>query len=131
MHAAELGLIGRTNALLGLAATATAGLVWGPRGALAAAAGAALAWVNFQVIRRLGTRAVARASEGEGWSASRLPLVAVGLVLKMTVLFALVWVAVRVLRLAVVPFALGFSAFVLSILAAGLFIGLGRSKREA
>ena len=131
MLAQDLRLISRTNALLGVAATATAGLIWGPRGALAAAVGATLAWVNFWVLRRFGAQAAARASEGEGWSASRLPMLGAGLILKMTALFGLVWVAIRVLRLAAVPFALGFSAFVVSILAAGLFIGLGQSKREA
>jgi hypothetical protein len=45
---------------------------------------------------------------------------AVGLVIKMTVLFALVWIAVRVIKLQALPFALGMSVFVFSILLVGL-----------
>jgi hypothetical protein len=41
------------------------------------------------------------------------------LVLKMTALFALVWLAIRVFHLPVVPFALGISVLVVAILVAG------------
>jgi hypothetical protein len=45
------------------------------------------------------------------------------LVAKMTVLFVLVWVAVRVAGLSVLPFALGLSVFVVAILMVGLQTG--------
>ena len=43
-----------------------------------------------------------------------------GLFAKMTGLFALVFVALRVAKLALLPFALGFSALVVSILLVGM-----------
>jgi hypothetical protein len=41
--------------------------------------------------------------------------------LKMAALFALVWIAMRVWALPLLPFALGISVFVVSILLVGLF----------
>jgi len=139
--------IERANLILGVAVTALAGLVWGGRGMLGAGVGAALACVNFVAIRRLGGRAVRSALAGmldggatPGKMAGQGLALAAGLLIKMTVLFALVWVAVRVLALPVVPFALGFSVFVLSILLVGLVTGAaevdtgagaGTSDREA
>jgi len=135
--------IERANLILGVAVTALAGLVWGGHGMLAAGVGAALACLNFVAIRRLGGRAVRSAlaslANGAG-SPSRMAgqglALAAGLLIKMTALFALVWIAVRVLALPVIPFALGFSVFVLSILLVGLAGGpsgsdASTSDREA
>ena len=47
----------------------------------------------------------------------------------MTALFALVWVAVRIVKLQALPFALGMSVFVFSILLVGL--GARPSENEA
>src|SRR5215471_609149 len=66
MKTAVLARIERTNLVLGVAATAVAGLLWGGRGMLAAAAGAALACANFWALRRLGARGGARAGGGAG-----------------------------------------------------------------
>jgi hypothetical protein len=122
--------IERANLVLGVAVTALAGLIWGGRGMLGAGVGAALACLNFVAIRRLGGRAVRAAlasmMDGGGSNtkmAGQGLALAAGLLIKMTALFALVWVAVRVLALPVVPFALGFSVFVLSILVVGLVVG--------
>ena len=81
---------------------------------------------NFWVIRRLGTRAVAKVTNGESIPSA---LTWVGaLVLKMTVLFGLVWLLVRRVGLPVLPFTLGLSVFVVSILITGLFLGGAGAK---
>jgi len=66
MPADQLSLrtIERTTVVLGVAAVAVAGLLWGPRGMAASAVGAALSVANFWVLRRLGARAVARVEAG-------------------------------------------------------------------
>jgi hypothetical protein len=114
----SLDKISRANLVLGAAITAVAGLLWGAGGMLAAGMGAALACLNFWAIARLGRRAVKRVEAGA--SSGQAVALAVGLMLKMTVLFALVWVAVRVVKLQALPFALGISVFVFSILLVGL-----------
>lgn len=122
----QLLTIQRTNIVLGVVATAVGGLVWGGSGMLAAGVGAALAIANFWVIRRLGLRAVAKVAGGEA-APRALPLVA-ALVGKMALLFALVWLVIRRVGLPVLPFTLGLSIFVLSILITGLFLGGAGSK---
>jgi len=117
--AESLTAIERMNMVLGVAATAVSGLVWGARGMAAAAAGALLAIVNFWVIRRLGARAVARVASGAS-VAEGLLLVA-ALMVKMTVLVALVWLLVSWGALPVLPFTVGLSVFVVSIFFTGLF----------
>jgi hypothetical protein len=116
----QLLTIQRINVVLGIAATAVGGLIWGVRGMFAAAAGAALAVANFWVIRRLGSRAVARVTEGSLPRA--LPLVG-ALMLKMAILFGLVWFMIRRVGLPVLPFTLGMSVFVAAILIAGFSVG--------
>lgn len=107
----------RTNAILGVVATSACALIWGMDGFVAAGVGALLACLNFWVITRLGRRAVERARDGAtGGQAAAL---GIGLALKMGGLMALVWAAVSVLKLAVLPFAMGLSVFVISILLAG------------
>lgn len=111
-------MIERTNLALAAMAVALAGLLWGAGGLLAATVGGALACGNLFVLRRLASRAVKRAAaEGAGQAGT---LVA-ALMLKMMVLFALVWVAVAVWKLQVVPFAMGLSALVASLVIAPLF----------
>ena len=107
--------IAGANLVLGVAFTALAGIVWGPRGTLAAAAGAILALADFLVLARLGSRAVAAVRTGGApWG------LAFALFAKMTGLFVLVFAALRLAKLAMVPFALGFSALVVSILLVGM-----------
>jgi len=110
--------IERANAILAVTFTALAGLVWGPRGTLAAGAGALLACADFHVLARLGARAVVAARDGA--SAAALGALALALIGKMTALFALVFVALRVAHLPVAPFGLGFSVLVISILLVSL-----------
>jgi hypothetical protein len=117
--------IQRTNIVLGVAATAVGGLLWGGKGLVAAGIGALLAVANFWAIRRLGLRAVAKVTDGD--SARALPLVA-ALVGKMALLFGLVWFLVRRMGLPVLPFTMGLSIFVLSILITGLFLDRPGSK---
>jgi hypothetical protein len=130
MKTDTLDKITRANLILGAAVTAVAGLLWGAHGMLAAGVGAALACLNFVAITRLGRRAVHRVETGGGGSGQGLALAA-GLLLKMTALFAMVWVAVRILKLQVLPFALGMSVFVFSILLVGLAAGSSGKEAEA
>lgn len=126
MPADQLSLIQRTNVVLGVAATAGAGLLWGGRGMLAAGVGAALTVANFWAIQRLGARAVAKVASGE--SVPRALALVAALIGKMTLLFALVWVCIRRGGLPVLPFTMGLSVFLLSILITGLFLGGAGSK---
>jgi hypothetical protein len=103
------------NLILGVAFTALAGILWGPRGTLAAGVGAILACADFLLLARLGAKAVAAVrTGGSPWG------LALALFAKMTGLFVLVFAALRVAKLAVMPFALGFSALVVSILLVGM-----------
>ena len=127
MKTHALDKISRVNLVLGAAMTALAGLIWGAGGMLAAGVGALVACVNFWAITRLGRRAVNRVEAGA--SNGQAVALAIGLIVKMTILFALVWLAVRVIKLQALPFALGISVFVFSILLVGL--GGKSSEREA
>lgn len=122
----QLLTIQHANIVLGVVATAVGGLLWGGMGMLAAAVGASLAVANFWAIRRLGLRAAAKVAGGEA-APRAFPLVA-ALVGKMALLFALVWLMVRRVGLPVLPFTMGMSVFVLSILFTGLFMGGAGSK---
>ena len=119
----------RTNIVLGVVATSVSALMWGMNGLLAAGAGAVLACLNFWVITRLGRRAVERASDGA--TGSQAAALGIGLALKMAALMALVWAAISVFKLAVLPFALGLSVFVISILLAGTRLQADAHSGEA
>jgi hypothetical protein len=106
--------IERANMILAVAFTAVAGIAWGPRGTLAAAVGALIACADFHVLARLGARAVVAARDGA--SGAALGGLAFALIGKMTALFVLVFLALRVAHLAAAPFGLGFSVLVVSIL---------------
>ncbi|MGD0838300.1 MAG: ATP synthase subunit I [Polyangia bacterium] len=120
MSSKRLGTMELVNLLLASVVTALGGLFWGGDGLLASGAGALLACVNLWALRWLGARAVARAAAGDKTQASWL-MAALGL--KMMVLFALVWVAIRVYNVALVPFAIGISVLPISLVLAGLWIG--------
>lgn len=118
MAADQLRRIQRTTAVLGVAATAGAGLLWGTRGMLAAAVGGAIAAANFWVLRRLGARAIVRATTGA--SVGQASALAFGLLLKMVLLFGTMWVVIKKFDLAAMPLGLGFSAVVVAIFLAAL-----------
>ena len=120
MTTKPLAAIEKTNLVLALAVTALGGLVWGKSGLLAAGVGAALACLNLWAIHRLAARAMARAAAGANAQAAGLMAALGG---KMLILFALVWVAIRVYNLALVPFAIGISVLPVSLVMAGLWIG--------
>ena len=120
MSSKNFGTMDLANLVLALAVTALVGLVWGRPGVVAGGAGASLACINLWVLRWLGSRAVARAAAGDRSQASWLMA---GLGMKMMILFGLVWVAIRVYNLALVPFAIGISVLPISLVFAGLWIG--------
>jgi hypothetical protein len=120
MSSKPFGSMDIINLIMAVAVTALAGLLWGQSGVLAGGVGAALACINLWVLRRLGSRAIARAAAGDKAQASWL-MAALGL--KMMILFGLVWVAIRVYNLALVPFAIGISVLPISLVFAGLWIG--------
>ena len=120
MTTKPLAAIEKTNLVLALAVTELGGVVWGRAGLLAAGVGAALACINLWAIHRLAARAIERAAAGATAQAAGL-VAALGV--KMMILFALVWVAIRVYNLALVPFAIGISVLPVSLVMAGLWIG--------
>jgi hypothetical protein len=120
MTTKPLAAIEKTNLVLAVAVTALGGLVWGKSGLLAAGVGAGLACLNLWAIHRLAARAMARAAAGANAQAAGLMAALGG---KMLILFALVWVAIRVYHLALVPFAIGISVLPVSLVMAGLWIG--------
>ncbi len=119
-----LARIERTNLILAAMLTALAGALWGVRGAVAAGAGALLACADFWLLVRIGGRLVASARDGN--PSRGLAFLLMG---KTLALFALVFIAIGVLHLDAIPFALGFSVFVVSIMLLGL--QATTAKREA
>jgi hypothetical protein len=119
MNRHRFGTMDLANLSLGVLVTVLSGVVWGQTGAVAAGAGALLACLNLWVIRRTAGRAVVRAAAGDTGQASWLLAV---LGIKMMVLFALVWVAIRVYTLALVPFAMGISVLPISLVFSGLWL---------
>jgi len=122
-----LARIERINLILAALLTGLAGAIWGVRGAVAAGVGALLACADFWLLVRIGSRLVASARAG---SPSRaLSFLLIG---KTMALFALVFIAIAVVHLDAIPFALGFSVFVVSIMMLGLRAGQsGIEEREA
>lgn len=115
----RFGTMDLANLILGVFVTALSGLVWGRSGAVAAGVGASLACINLWVIRRLAGRAVLRATAGDKGQAAWL---IAALSAKMMILFALVWVAIRIYNLALVPFAIGISVLPISLVFSGLWL---------
>jgi hypothetical protein len=118
MRSNALAAMERTTLVLAAAATCAAGLVWGLPGMGAAALGGALAFANLVTTRRLAGRAVARVLAGVHPAAAGL---GVGMLLKMVFLFPALWLAVSVLEVPLVPFAIGLSALVVSMVVTGLW----------
>ena len=119
-----LARIERINLILAALLTALAGALWGARGAVAAGAGALLACADFWLLVRIGARLVAGARAGN--PSRGLAFLLIG---KTMALFALVFIAIAVVHLDAVAFALGFSVFVVSIMMLGL--QATTAKREA
>ena len=115
----RFGTMDLANLILGVFVTVLSGLVWGESGAVAAGTGASLACINLWVIRRLAGRAVLRAAAGEEGQAVWL---IAALSAKMMILFALVWIAIRIYNLALVPFAIGISVLPISLVFSGLWL---------
>lgn len=107
--------IERINLILAALLTALAGALWGVRGAVAAGAGALLACADFWLLVRIGARLVTGARAGN--PSRGLAFLLLG---KTMALFALVFIAIAVVHLDAVAFALGFSVFVVSIMMLGL-----------
>jgi len=118
-----LARIERTNLILAAMVTGLAAVIWGARGAISAGVGAALACADFWVLVRIGGRLVESARTGNPSRALSFMLLA-----KTMILIAAVFVSIAVLRLPPVPFALGFSVFVVSIMMLGLQAGVTRKE---
>jgi hypothetical protein len=129
MNPQLISRIERTTLVLGIAITAVCGLVWGIPGMFAAGVGALLGGLNFWSLHRLGAAVVRRAISGEGMA--RAGGLVMLLMAKMGLLFVFVWVAIFKLGLLPLPFTLGISAFVASILGVGLLSGPSQSAEEA
>jgi F0F1-type ATP synthase assembly protein I len=118
MNRTLLGTAERASALLGVAVASLCGIAWGPKGFASALVGALIATANMRIIRRLATGAVARVvADPSQRAAGRL---VTGLLAKMIALFTVVWLAIRLFDLSIIPFALGLQVFVAALLAAGL-----------
>jgi len=115
VEAAVLARIERINLILAVLVTGLATALWGLRGAVAAGTGSLLACADFWLLARIGSRLAASAQAGNPSRSLSLLLVA-----KTMALFALVFVAIVVVRLDPIPFALGFSVFVVSFIQLGL-----------
>lgn len=126
MNTAPLAAAERTHVVLGIAVAALCGIAWGSWALLSAGAGALLGAGNLRAIRRLATNAVSQVMADEGQGATGRLLGA--MFAKMIALFALVWLGVRVVKLDVLPFALGIMSFVLALLVAGYWWGQRESK---
>jgi hypothetical protein len=120
-----LARIERINLILAALVTALAWAIWGVRGAVAAGAGALLACADFWLLVRIGARLVASARAGN--PSRGLAFLLLG---KTMALFALVFIAIAVIHLDAIPFALGFSVFVVSIMLLGLRAGQETSAEE-
>ena len=125
--AAPLAGAERTNAALAVFVTAACGLAWGRAGLIAAGLGALLSVANLWATLRLAGRAVAGAEEGTRGLAADLTA---GLVLKMGALFIILWLALRVGKLDVLPLGLGLSVFAVSLLLFGLWTGVRERAEE-
>jgi hypothetical protein len=118
MNSKALLAMERTTLVLAVAATCAAGVAWGLEGAGAAALGGALAFANLTVTRRLASRAIERVLAGTHPAAAGL---GAGMAVKLVLLFPLLWVAISVLRVPLVPFALGLSVLIVSLVVTGLW----------
>jgi ATP synthase I chain len=118
MKSKALVAMERTTLVLAVAATCAAGLAWGLEGAGAAALGGSLAFANLTVTRRLAGRAVDRVLAGAHPAAAGLGM---GMAIKVVLLFPLLWVAISVLKVPLVPFALGLSVLIVSLVVTGLW----------
>lgn len=118
MNSNALAAMERTTLVLALAATCASGLVWGVAGMGAAALGGALAFANLWFTRRMAGKAIGKVLAGVHPTAAGL---GTAMLVKMVLLFPILWVAVLVLRVSLIPFALGLSALVVSTVATGLW----------
>lgn len=129
MNPRLISRIERTTLVLGIAITAICGLVWRVPGMVSAGTGALLGGLNFWALHRLGAAVVGRAMSGEG--AAKAGALVMLLMAKMGLLFGCVWLAIFKFGLLGIPFTLGISAFVASILGVGLLSGPSQSAEEA
>jgi hypothetical protein len=121
MNSNALLAIERTTLALAVAATCAAALTWGLSGAGGTALGGALGYANLWSTRRLAGRAVGRVLAGAHPASVG---VGAGMAIKMVILFPVLWVAVSVLKVPFVPFALGLSVLVVSLVVSGLWTAI-------
>jgi len=125
MNSKALLAMERTTLVLAVAVTVAAAVAWGVPGAGAAALGGALAFANLTITRRLAARAIQKVLAGTHPAGAGL---GAGMAIKLVLLFPLLWVAISVLHVPIVPFALGLSVLIVSMVITGL---VSAAKGEA
>jgi hypothetical protein len=118
MNSNALVAMERTTLVLAAAVTGAAGVAWGMEEAGAAALGGSMAFANLTVTRRLAARAIQKVLAGTHPAGAGL---GAGMAIKLVLLFPLLWVAISVLHVPLIPFALGLSVLIVSMVATGLF----------
>ncbi len=119
MSSTLLATAARLHLVLGVSVACLCGLLWGLRGFLSAGCGAALSAGNLWAVRRLAGKAVRAAGSGD--SSAAMNALIVSLMVKMIALFALVWFAIRALKVELMPFTLGLLVFVVALVGAGMW----------
>jgi hypothetical protein len=120
----ELARIERLNGLFAAVLIVAAVVFFDQQVVVGAAVGAGLAVINFYGMRKLVVASLRR----QGMQRALLQLL---LILKMGVLFVLVFLAIRFLPLHPVALAVGLSIFLLSIAVESLRHALGHDGPEA
>ena len=121
MEAKLLRLVERWNLILGIALSLAALLTFRPRIVLGVATGAAVACINFTILRRLVEKVMTARSKGL--------LVAVVLV-KMIALLLTVWLILKFLPVNVIAFTVGLSIFLLSFLIATVKVSVAQAAED-
>ena len=118
-----LAEVERWNILLGLVLVVAAAFLHPTARVVGGvAAGAALGWANFHVLRRLVERITVARSKG---------LLLFILSIKMVLLLAIVWAVLKLLPVDVIAFTIGLSLFLVSILIATVKIMVAQGEADA
>jgi ATP synthase I subunit len=121
METKLLRTVERWNLILGIALTILSLLTFRTRIVLGIATGAAVACVNFAILRRLVEKIVAARSKGL--------LIAIVLV-KMVALLVTVWLVLKFLPVNVIAFTVGLSIFLVSFVIATVKVSVAQAAED-